>query len=90
MRRNNKKQRATTNIRHPRPGRPRVVPITSTQTLSMNLTPPAGVPSVPGPIGLSRHSQQLLLRLHRKHFKHTEKSARMYFIVVPSDGGVSE
>ena len=36
------------------------------QTLSLSQTPLAGVPSVPVPSGLSRHSHQLQLRFHKK------------------------
>ena len=43
------------------PVRPRVLPIASTQTLSLSQTPLAGVPSTPVPTGLSRRSHQLRL-----------------------------
>ena len=50
------------------------------QTFSLSQTPPAGVPSVPVPTGLSRHSHQLQLRIHKKKDKQTENSARTHFI----------
>ena len=50
------------------------------QTFSLSQPPPAGVPSVTVPTGLSRHSHQLELRLHKKKDRQTENSARMHFI----------
>ena len=38
----------------------------SQQTISLGQSPPAGVPSVPVPTGLSRDSHALQLRLHKK------------------------
>ena len=51
-------------------------PRKTNQTFSLSQTPPAGVPYVPVPTGLSPHSQQL----HKKKDKQTENSARMHFI----------
>ena len=86
--RGNKKEnaRATTSIPYPRPVGPRVAPIARTQPRSMSQTPPAKVPSVSVPIGLSRHSHQLQqLRPHRK--KH--KQLRTALECVPSGATIT-
>ena len=49
-------------------------------TIGLCQNPPDGVPSVSVPTGLSRHSHQLQLRLHKKKTKQTENSARMHSV----------